>query len=106
MFKRVLVMLAVLSLMCSYAYAVDEDDCKELFNLYNICYQKGGEIKSLDACKKIGDDMYNELIKQANSKIDEALTSAVSELCDDACRDAVDGVEKYGYDEFKTDECK
>lgn len=107
MLKRIVILLSALMFMFNYAYAgLDDKECKELFELYIVCYKKGEELDSLDKCKEMADVMYDELIKDAKSSIDEGITSAISELCDEACREAVDDIEDSDYKEFKEDECE
>jgi hypothetical protein len=107
MVKKALIVLVGVFCLTGFAYAEQsEEDCKALYDLYGECHTKGAELKSLDKCKQLGEEMYNELVKNANNKVEEALTDVVSTICDDACREAVDGTEKSTYQQFKEDECK
>ena len=102
--KAVLILVAVFC-FAGFSYA-NEEDCKALFDLYGKCYEQGKELKSLDKCKSLGEELYKELSKDAKGSMSDAASDLVSTVCDDACREAVDGTEKSDYAEFKEDVCK
>ena len=106
MVKKLLLVSVAIFCLAGISLATEEGDCKALFELYGKCYQQGDALKSLDKCSAMGDEIYEELKKEGGGAIGEAISNMVATVCDDACRESVDGQKKMSFEEFKAEYCK